>query len=227
MRMLVVEDNPEILESISLVFQIGCPEVQLSSTHMGARGLELARNDAPDIIILDLSVLDMNGFEVLEKMRDLTVAPIIVLTVREEEDRITAALKRGADDCIVKPCGQTELLVRVKARMNDRVYFSQHRPISFGLLNFNPAKRRLVSGISETEVNWIEGHILGCLMRRRGNIETYFNLIRDIWGSDFPSSRDSLRVHIACLQSKIKATLNTPKLIFNRPSVGYYLSELV
>jgi two-component system KDP operon response regulator KdpE len=201
MKALIVEGNPEIAESISLAFQIRWPEAQLVSTYMGKKGIELAESEDPDIIVLDLELPDMSGFEVLKQIRLFSSVPIIVLTARAEEADMVKGLEWGADDYIVKPCGQLELLARVKARIRDRDHFAEEQPLSFGPLLFNPLKRQLMYGKKEINLTAIEAHIIHYLMRMGGRVATYSSLAEDVWGDDYPGSVDSLRVHIRRLSS--------------------------
>ncbi|MCJ7521254.1 MAG: response regulator transcription factor [Dehalococcoidia bacterium] len=142
MKVLIIEDDLELVESVSLAFQIVWPEIQVSSTHLGKKGLELVKGEVYNIIILDLELPDMNSFEVLEKIRYFSTVPIIVLTANVEESDVMKALERGADDYIIKPFGQIELLLKVKARIYNDTRFSQEPPSSFGPLSFNPSTRQ-------------------------------------------------------------------------------------
>jgi len=146
MKVLLIEDAPEIVESISLIVQIHWPEAQLVSTHMGKKGIELAESEYPDIILLNLGLPDISGFEVLKQIRLFSSVPIIGLTARAEEADVAKGLEWGADDYIGKPCGQLELLARVKARIRDKTHFAEESLISFGSLLFNPRTRQLLYG---------------------------------------------------------------------------------
>ena len=115
MKVLVIEDDREIIEAISLAFQIRWPEAQVVSTRLGEKGVEQVETESPDIVILDLGLPDINGFEVLRQIRRFSQVPTIILTVRAEEVDIVKGLEWGADDYIVKPFRQLEFLSRVKA----------------------------------------------------------------------------------------------------------------
>ncbi len=115
MKVLIIEDDREIIEAISLAFQIRWPEAKVVSTHCGANGAELVESETPDIVILDLGLPDVNGFEVLRQIRLFSHVPVVILTVRTDEADIVKGLEWGADDYITKPFRQLELLARVKA----------------------------------------------------------------------------------------------------------------
>ena len=103
MKVLIIEDDREIIEAISLAFQIRWPEAKVVSTRLGEKGSELVESEAPDIVILDLGLPDMSGFDVLHRIRLFSDVPIIILTVRADEADVVKGLEWGADDYIVKP----------------------------------------------------------------------------------------------------------------------------
>ena len=115
MKILIVEDDNEIVESISLAFQFYWPEAQLLSTHLGKEGIKLVKKESPDAVILDLGLPDINGLEVLKKIRRFSSIPVLILTVRAYESDVVNALKKKADDYMAKPFRQLELLERLKA----------------------------------------------------------------------------------------------------------------
>ena len=115
MKVLVIEDDKEIVDAISLAFQIRWPEAKVISTRLGQKGVELVESESPDIVILDLGLPDIAGFEVLRQIRLFSAVPTIILTVRAEEADVVKGLEWGADDYITKPFRQLELLARVKS----------------------------------------------------------------------------------------------------------------
>jgi len=114
-KILIVEDDNEIVESISLAFQFYWPEAQLLSTHLGREGVKLVKKEAPDAIILDLGLPDISGLDVLKKIRRFSSIPVIILTARTYESDVVNTLKEKANDYIAKPFKQLELLKRLKA----------------------------------------------------------------------------------------------------------------
>jgi two-component system KDP operon response regulator KdpE len=224
-KALIIEDDPVIVESVSLAFRIRWPEAILVSTHLGKKGIELVESEGPDIIILDLGLPDIGGFEVLRQVRLFSSVPLIILTIKGEEADIVKGLEWGADDYIVKPCGQLELLARIKARIRDRNNFVDESPLSFSSLLFNPSTRQLLYGKKEINVTAIEAHIIHCLMRMGGRVATYSNLAEDIWGDDYPGSVDSLRVHIRRLREKLEADPSHPQLVLTKAGMGYFLAR--
>jgi DNA-binding response OmpR family regulator len=120
-KVLVIEDDREIVESIFLSFQIYWPEATIVSTRKGVMGARLAQSDPPDVIILDLGLPDISGFEVLEQGRLFSSVPILILTVRAQEEDVIKALEGQANDYLLKPFHQKELLARCRALLSDQM----------------------------------------------------------------------------------------------------------
>jgi len=224
-KILLIEDDVMIAESISLALQLCWPECQVVTGESGRKGIKLAMNEAPDIVILDLGLPDIDGFEVVEHIRRFASIPIIILTVRAEEADLVKALERGVDDYIVKPCGQLELLVRVRARIHDRARLGEKPPLSFGKLEFDPGTLKLKYGTRETVLNTIEANIINNLMRNRDQLTTYSSLVEEVWGADFPGSVRSLKVYIRSLRAKIEAATGGLQLIKGKADMGYFLVD--
>lgn len=225
MKLLIIEDDPEIVESISLAIQIRWPKSQVLSTHLGKRGIELAESEDADMIVLDLGLPDISGFEVLKQIRRFSSVPIVILTVKGEEADVVKGLEWGADDYIVKPCGQLELLARLNVRMRDRVSLAQEPPLSYGPLRFNPSTRQLMYGEKEINLTTIEAHIIQRLMRSTGRVVTHAALAEEVWGEDYPGSVESLRVHIRRLREKIEDDPSRPQFILTKAGTGYFLAK--
>jgi len=223
MKALIIEDNREIVEAISLAFQILWPEVKLVSTHLGERGVDMVETEAPDIVILDLGLPDISGFDVLKQIRLFSTVPVIILTVRAEEADIVKGLEWGADDYVVKPFKQLELLARVRALIRRQSPDAAETPLVCGPLRFDPATLQLLHGDKEISLTRTEGHIIHHLMKNCGCVVTYSSLAESLWGEDYPGSADSLRVHIRRLREKIEAHPSNPQLILTKTGIGYLL----
>ena len=123
-KVLVVEDDPQITESLSLVFEMHWPEASLISTPLGERGIELLSSEAPDVLVLDLGLPDISGFEVLRRMRLFSKIPIVILTASQKDEDMAKGLELGADDYVVKPFSHQEFLARVKSLVHGQSEFS-------------------------------------------------------------------------------------------------------
>jgi len=161
----------------------------------------------------------------LKQTRLFSSVPIIILTAKTEESNIVKGLEWGADDFIVKPCGQLELLARIKARVREKNNHNDEMPVSYGMLRFNPLTRQLFNGEKEIKLTAIEAHIIHCLMRNGGRISTYARLAENVWGDDYPGSVDSLRVHIRRLREKIEEVPAHPQIIITKSGIGYSLAK--
>ena len=123
-KVLVVEDDPQITESLSLVFDMHWPEASLISTPLGERGIELLSSEAPDVLVLDLGLPDISGFEVLRRVRLFSKIPIVILTANQKDEDMAKGLELGADDYVVKPFSHQEFLARVKSLVHGQSEFS-------------------------------------------------------------------------------------------------------
>lgn len=223
MKVLVIEDDRDIVEAISLAFRIRWPEAKLISTHLGERGVELAETESPDVVILDLGLPDISGFEVLRQIRLFSSVPIIILTVRAEEADIIKGLEWGADDYMVKPFRQLELLSRVQVQMRRQSPPGEAAPLVCGSLYLDPNMRQLRYGEKEVSLTATESQIIYQLMRNAGHVVTHSDVAEGVWGGDYPGAVDSLKVHIRRLREKLEEDPSHPRLILTRAGVGYSL----
>ena len=224
MKVLLIEDDREIIEAISLAFQIRWPEAELVSTRLGEKGVEFVESEAPDIVILDLGLPDINGFEVLRQIRLFSHVPTIILTVRSDEADIVKGLEWGADDYITKPFRQMEFLARVKALIR-RQSPSEEETLVSGPLRLDATTGQLYCDGREIALTITESHILGHLMKNAGHVVTHMSLAEAVWGDDYPGVADSLKVHIRRLREKIEVEPSDPQLILTKTGVGYFLAK--
>ena len=223
MKLLVIEDDYSIVEIISLSCQVGWPEAEVLSTELGEEGVEMVESESPDIVLLDLGLPDISGFEVLKRIRRFSNVPVIILTVREEEPTIVKALEWGADEYIVKPFRQLELLARIKAMVR-RLHPEKALYEECGPFRFDFSTHRVKHGTKDILLTRTEFIILHYLAANRGAVLTYPSIAEQVWGTDFPGSVEALRVHIRCLRQKIEADSSSPQLILTKPRVGYFLA---
>jgi len=116
-KVLIIDDDPGIVTAISLCFQIHWTEAQLISTHLGEKGAELVKHEAPEVVILDLGLPDIGGFEVLKRIRLFSAVPVVILTARSDEGAMAKGFELGANDYMIKPFRHWELIARVKAQV--------------------------------------------------------------------------------------------------------------
>ena len=224
MKTVIIEDDQASIDIVSLIFKVSRPETQLFSSKLGEEGLDLIEKENPDVVILDLGLPDIDGFEVLKRIRLFSDVPVLVLTVRGDENDVAKALELGADDYIIKPFRHLEFLARIKKIM-DRGSFIQGKPyINFRDYNFNVSMHRLTCGQKTIYLTGIESQILYHLIINKGRIVTYKSLYDSIWGDYYPGQENALRVHIQRLRKKIESDKDENRLIINKPGLGYMLN---
>ena len=223
MKVLIIDDEPETVEFISIAFAVGWPRVDLIPVGKGQRGIELAESQAPDLVILDLGLPDIDGFEVLKQIRCFSQVPIIIVTVRNSEADIVKGLEWGADEYIVKPFGQFELLARIRALLRRQHHPELGEPIICGPLHFDPSSDQLICGPAKIHLTHTEVLIMHLLMKNVGHITTYNELAEAIWGDIYPKAENTIRVYIRRLRVKIESEPQCKGFIRSQPGVGYIL----
>jgi len=223
-KLLIIEDDDDIVEAISLALQIRWPEAQVISTRSGKRGVDLVESEQPDVVILDLGLPDINGFDVLRRIRMFSEVPLIIVTVRADEADIIKGLEWGADDYIVKPFRQLELLARIKAQIRRQGQPEEER-ITSGDLQLNTATSQLYKNKKEINLTVTETRILGHLMRNAGRVVSHSSIAEAVWGDDYPGAADSLKVHIRRLREKVEENPSSPVYIITKQGIGYLFSK--
>ncbi len=224
MKVLIIEDDYRIIEAVSLAFEVGWPEADISSTRQGGEGIELVSQEQPDIIILDLGLPDISGFEVIKMVRLFSTTPIIILSVMADEQSLVKALQWGADDYIIKPFRQLELLARIKASLRKH-QMAFETPIIIGEVSFNFSSNELKRGNSKIHLTNTESRILLSLSQNAGKVVTYDSLSNTLWGINYRGMSDAIRSHVKNLRHKIELNPNKPSLIITKSGIGYFLKK--
>jgi len=226
MKVLLIEDNPEIIEAVALTLQLRWPEAKLISTFFGKKGVELAKEELPDIIILDLGLPDTDGFEVLRNIRGFSDVPLIILTVREEEMDKIRGLERGADDYIVKPFSPAELLARVKAvtrrrRIPETTAEVPEKPFIRGKLRIDFVSHEVSVGDKLLELSPSEYELLCQLVTNEGMVLSNKMLLDKVWGPEHTANTEHLKVYIRGLREKLEKEPGNPTMILDEGGTGY------
>lgn len=225
MRVLVIEDDPDILEVITLSFRMGWPQVTILSTPEARKGVEMVKTQSPDIVLLDLLLPDMNGFQALAEIREFSNIPLIVVTVKGEEIDRVRGLELGADDYIVKPFSYMELLARARAVLRRSNAVGTAVPTTFehgGLaINFKSQEVR-VNG-EEVNLTPIEYKLLCELANNAGRTVSQRALLEKVWGEEYLNAPNVLKVHMHRLRRKLKDNPKSPRAIVTMPGKGYKL----
>lgn len=226
MKVIIIEDDAEVVEAVAMCFRLRWSDATVLSTAEGFKGIKLARVESPDIVILDLGLPDMDGFEVLCQIRGFSDAPLIVLSVRDQKIDVAKGLELGADDYITKPFDHIEFLARVKAvlrRAGMPQFKEGAKPFQSGKLwiDFDAREVRLSGEL--VKLTPIEYNLLCHLARNAGHIVTHQSLLEKAWGKEYTDASDYLKVYIQRLRAKLSDNPSAPELIVTERGVGYKL----
>lgn len=224
MKLLIIEDSEEIVDFIRMACKIGWPDIELISTIYGKSGIELVEQESPDVVLLDLGLPDIDGFQVLSEIREFSNIPILILTVRAEESNIVKGLGLGADDYITKPFRQLELLARIKAlSRRHRTFFSEGSTF-VGPFEFDMTKLHVTFNNEKMDFTRTEALILYHLAINSGHVVTYERLAELLWGDRSIEYANTIKVYVSRIRKKIETDPNNPKIIVNKPGIGYLLN---
>ena len=217
---LVVDDEPQIRKFLRIALAAHQHTVLEAAT--GRDAVALAAERQPDLIILDLSLPDMDGQEVITRLREHGSAPIIVLTVRTGDVDKIEALDRGADDYVTKPFGIDELMVRIRTILRHHgTTVASHGELRSGNLILDLGARRATRGGEELALSAREFDTLALLLSHAGKVLTHSQILREIWGPAHIHETQYLRVHIGLLRKKLEDEPARPRFIITEPAVGY------
>jgi two-component system KDP operon response regulator KdpE len=224
-RVLVIDDEPEIQRAIRA--RLVGPEFTVLGATMGAEGMEQVARWHPDVVILDLSLPDMDGIEVCQQLRTWTQVPIIVLSVRGGDADKIAALELGADDYLTKPFSSGELVARIRVALRHAARASDETRgdgsfATAGLVIDSQRRRVTVDG-QEVHLTPTEYAVLTYLARNAGKVITHRTLLQAVWGPQYETEDHYLHVFIGQLRRKIEPEPSRPRYLLTEPGVGYRL----
>lgn len=216
---LVIDDEPQIRRLLHITLEANGFAVHEAAT--GEEGLLRAGMDRPEVIILDLGLPDMDGRDVLKRLRLDRVTPVVVLSVRNSEQDIVGALESGADDYLVKPFRTGELVARVKIALRHRPMEPAKTLIKVGSLEVDIEGRTVRKSGELLRLTATEHACLALLVRNAGRVLTHRYLLEQIWGPTFAEETQYLRVYVAQLRKKIEDDPSHPALILTESGIGY------
>jgi DNA-binding response OmpR family regulator len=221
MKVLIIEDSPEVVEAVSLCLQLRWPETEIAVSAEGSRGIETMRDGHFDMMLLDINLPDIDGFRVLQEIRAFSNVPTIILTVRGKEDDQARGLEMGADDYIVKPFRPRDLVARVNAVL--RRYATsgaeKEKPsIVRGKLTLNLASSEVVLRDKKMKLTPTESKLLYVLMENPEETLSGERISNEVWGKQ-PTDTDDLRTYVRRLRNKLKD--NPPRIILTDYGEGY------
>jgi len=224
---LVVEDDKPIRNFIMAALK--AQGFNFIETDKGMEAIALSMSHKPDLIILDLGLPDMDGINVIARVREWSKVPIIIVSARENERQKIEALDKGADDYLTKPFGIGELLARIRVSLrhsivnnnpNENIEIFKVKDL---VVNFN--KRKVTIDNEDIHLTPIEYKIMALLCKYSGKVLTHNFIIQEIWGSTTASETQSLRVFMASLRRKIEKNPAEPQYIYTEVGVGYRLVD--
>jgi two-component system KDP operon response regulator KdpE len=218
---LVIDDEPQIRRLLRTILEADGYRVFDSAA--GSDGIVQAAQRRPDVVLLDLGLPDMDGTEVLRRLREWTRVPILILSVRDREDDKVAALDCGADDYVTKPFNTAELLARLRAALRHAQGQPAAATFVSGQLEVDLAARQVRKSGKEVKLTPTEYALLRLLIANSGKVLTHRHLLTEVWGPKAVDQTHYLRVHIAHLRDKIESDPANPDLILTEPAVGYRL----
>lgn len=219
-RVLVVDDDPGLVRALAINLRAHGWDVTLAMT--GAEALDAAATARPDVIVLDLGLPDLSGFEVIEGIRGWSAVPIVVLSARQLGDDKVDALDAGADDYVTKPFAMNELLARLRAAVRRAQPAEVSEPVvEAGDLRIDLARRRVQRGGQDVRLSPTEWSLLEVLVRHRGRMVGRLQLLHDVWGPAYSAETNYLRVYTAQLRRKLEDDPAHPRHIITQPGMGY------
>jgi len=227
MKILIVDDNPDLVQALKLGFKLQWPESQVVSAGDGERALAVFSEETPDIVLLDIAMPGMNGFEVLRRLRQVSDVPVVMLTVKGDEQDKVRALELGADDYVTKPFGSLELMARIKAvlrRVAVPLPEATALPFAGGDLTIDYATRIVTVRGKPVKLTPTEYRLLCALARYPNQVLSHPTLLVRVWGSEYRGESDFLKVYIKRLRDKIEEDSSSPRYILTEWGQGYRLS---
>jgi len=221
---LLIDDDEPLRKYLSTLLAGAGYEVETADS--GEQGLKLAQLHAPALVILDLGLPDMDGQQLLLKLRDRTQTPVVVLSGREDPAEKIAALDHGADDYLTKPFSSGELLARIRLALRHHTVGNQagQSPMfEFGDLRVDLFNHRVFVGDIEVHLTPIEFKILSILTRHAGKVLQHQFLLNEVWGPNSACGPQNVRVAMAALRRKIEADPVRPRYLLTEQGIGYRL----
>lgn len=221
-HVLVVDDEPQILRALKTI--LTARQFRVSAATRGEEGMAIAVAEQPDLIILDMSLPDMEGIEVCRRLREWTSTPVIILSVRDSEKDKVAALDAGADDYLTKPFGIEELLARIRVALRHKSQAAgggrrtvvHAGKIEIDLAGFIVRKDKLEISLTATEFK-----LLAYLASHAGRVLTHHMILSNVWDPAEADKIEYLRVYMRQLRKKLEDDPEQPRMLMTEPGIGY------
>jgi two-component system, OmpR family, KDP operon response regulator KdpE len=219
---LVVDDEPHIVRTLTI--NLRARDYDVESAGDGRSALQIMQERKPDVIVLDLGLPDMDGVDVLRRVRETSNVPVVVLSARQDSDDKIEALDAGADDYVTKPFGMDEFLARVRAAARRGGIAAERLPTVLTpdfVLDF--ANYRATRDEEEVRLTPTEWRLLSALAATPGHLVTHTELLRAAWGPSYGRESNYLRVYANQLRRKLEPDPGHPRYLLTEPGIGYRL----
>jgi two-component system KDP operon response regulator KdpE len=221
-KILIVDDEPHLVKLVRS--NLEAQHFKVISAMDGVSALAMVEKEGPDLVILDIMLPGMDGFDVLQKIREFSSVPVIMLTAKDQDVDVVKGLQLGADDYVKKPFSVHELLARVEAVLRraapgDDV--QARPPFVVGDFTMDFQQRKVTVHGREIKVGPTEYKLLSQLVRNAGRVMLHADLLRKVWGPEYGGETEYLRVYISYLRNKIEDDPANPKYILTEHGVGY------
>ena len=223
---LIVEDEPPMVRFLKTA--LTSHGFRVVEAPNGQEALRQAATRAPDVVVLDLGLPDMDGLEVTRRLREWSAVPIIVLSARGQEGDKIKALDAGADDYVTKPFAMGELMARLRVALRHAARTTRESgetAVSVGELRIDRLRRQVFVGAAEVRLTPIEYRLLSALAQYPGRVLTHEHLLRQVWGPGYTEQHHYLRVYMAQLRHKLEQDPSRPRYLLTEPGVGYRLRD--
>jgi DNA-binding response OmpR family regulator len=223
-KVLVVDDEPDVIKMIAMSFHMQQPAWAVVGAQDGPEALESIERERPDVVLLDVGLPEMDGFEVLQAIRLFSDVPVIMLTVKDDEMSKVQGLERGADDYVTKPFGHLELLARVRAvlRRAQTLPLAHERPFASGDIHVDFARREVTVRDRPVALTSTEYRLLYHLVRNAGQVMTHEAQLARVWGREYTDEISYLKSYINRLRNKLERDPRHPEHILTEYGVGYW-----
>jgi len=218
-RILVVDDEPQLLRALGTNLRVRDYVVDLAAT--GEEALVRAADHPPDLVVLDLGLPGISGLEVIEGLRGWSSVPILVLSARDAERDKIAALDAGADDYVTKPFGMGELLARIRAALRRDLTAAEAPVVTTPDFSVDLAAKRVTREGAEVRLTPIEWGLVEALVRNAGKLVASRQLLQQVWGPEYGTETNYLRVHLAHIRRKLEPDPARPRYFVTEPGMGY------
>lgn len=225
-RILLIEDDPHIRRFLRASLET--QGYELLEAENGRDGLALAASQSPDLVLLDLGLPDMEGLEIIRKLRSWSKIPIIILSARGQEREKIINLDAGADDYLTKPFGVGELLARIRVALRRAGPALEGKPEAefvLGHIRVDLERRQVFRHNREVHLTPIEYKLLATLIKHRGKVVTHRQLLKEVWGPAHTDQHPYLRIFILNLRRKLEDDPARPVYLLTEPGVGYRLKD--